>query len=212
MRCGPRASYRCEAIGSRRDILGQVWRHRICLALAYVLIFVGVAPLLYTLGWCQTHSLVPLKVPLPVSNGEYVFPFKVKLDSYYRIQVRANSSAGYHPEPCSSGVDGETCHKVVLNWKILTDSGDVVKEGAFTTDSYLPGGESQPFDAKRGSHLRLNLTIHREVNSARPAHAQLSVEEGSGVGEGIGLQLELGVVWALFVAGGGMALLSFLRH
>lgn len=157
---------------------------------------------------------MPLKVPLPARSGEYAFPFKVDLDSYYRIQVRADSSAGFQIDPCSSGVDVEKCHEVDLSWKIVTDSGDVVKEGAYRVRPILPGGsvEVGMFDAKGGSRLRMDLTVHREINGAKPADAQLSVEEGSDMGVGLGMQLELGVVWALIVAGGGIALLSFLRR
>jgi hypothetical protein len=180
--------------------------------LAYLFILAGAAPLLRSLYWWQTHSLVPLKVSLPVRSGEYAFPFKVDLDSYYRIQVRVNSSAGFQIDPCP-GVDVEKCHKVDLNWKILTDSGDVVKEGAFTVRPLLSGGvQVGMFDAKRGSRLRMDLTVHREINGAKPADAQLSVEEGSDMGVGLGMQLELGVVWAVILAGGGMALLSFLSR
>lgn len=178
--------------------------------LAYSLILVGATPLVRSLYWWQTHSLVPLKVPLPVRSGEYVFPFKVDLDSYYRIHVRVASPLRFQIDPCS-GVDVNKCNPVDLSWKILADSGDVVNEGAFTTDPYLPGDrESEPFDAKRGSRLHLDLTVHRDTNGAKPDHAQLSVEEGSDLDVGEAMQLEMAVVWAVIVAGGGMVLLSYL--
>ena len=68
------------------------------------------------------------------------------------------------------------------------------------------------FDAKKGSRLRMDLAVRREINGAKPVDAQLSVEEGSDLGEGKLMMLEFAVLWAVFVMGGGIALLSVLTR
>ena len=170
-------------------------RRRVLLRVAFLSVFLGVAPLVY-LFWLGAN-LEPLSMPLSLKSGEYTSPFfTTNLNDVYQVEI-------YFLPPGRTPLN--------LDWKIVDRTGAVIQSGSYrdyeTESNDVILGE---YRSRRGSRQRIIMRIHQDIQ-APDTHPRLHIglpQRGLDIAEGY-LPLALGWV-ALFGGAGVITLLVLL--
>ncbi len=168
---------------------------KILLGTATFLLVLGAAPFGYLSWFGFSHNLAPLSFALPLQRGEYTSPsFKTDLNEGYQIYIYF---VPYHRTPLQ------------LNWKIVDDTGAMLKHGSYREDTQPLYGNNVILDrqyrTRRGLRQKIIVTILQDVIPASPIpslHIGLP-EETLGMAYGTGAA----VLWAAVIGGLGVILL-----
>jgi hypothetical protein len=147
--------------------------------------------------WVNTHNAEPLSVKLALTRGEYTSPYFITdLDGAYQIEL--DWAGGGFP-------DRQTM--IDLDWKIVDESGTVIREGAYNDAT---GGANDillgSYSPKLGQRQRIVVNIHQDAggNSPNPRLEIGQPEVGLDLAEGF---TPLAIEWTGAVAGVGVIVL-----
>ena len=194
------------------------WR-RILTCIACLLVVVGIAPLAYLSWWINVHDWNPMTMSLPLEHGEYTSPFfTTDLNKPYYLVVISDRIRDGQTASCIEGskvIDSYACAGVgrILNidWKIVNEQGTVMQQGIYN-DRIYSGVETRlgEYLVKPGSHLKINLRIHEDVQGFDFAHPKLQFQPNPEYGLENAYGAAAFMAWAAFVAGAGVVILLIL--
>jgi len=179
------------------------WR-RILIALAFLLVVVGVTPFALLLWFGYAHNSQPLSMPLPLKQGKYTSArFRTDLDEPYMIQVEFADSShrgiGLNPDAIFD-----------LDWKIVDANGTMIQQGTQNTRlSWANGVNLGEYHPKRGVAQRFILNLHRDIVESEGSNVTLEVNSTEDP-EGMAIGYYVLRLWAIVVAGSGSILLAVL--
>jgi len=167
---------------------------RILVGIALLLVLAGLAPLASLFWLRHAHHLEPLSVPISLKRGEFTSPFfTTDLDDDYQIEIY------FLPVPRTP---------LNLDWKILSETGAVIRSGSYTDDGGNDAIFERRFRPKIGSRQKITLNIHDDVEGVASdvrLHVGLperGLEQSYAFAEAI--------MWAAIIAGAGGIMLFIL--
>ena len=179
------------------------WR-RIPIALALLLIAVGVTPIALLLWFRRAHNFQPLSMPVPLKQGKYTSAiFRTDLDEPYMIQLEFSDSSHR-----SMGLNPDAV--LDLDWKIVDANGTMIQQGAQNTRlSWANSVNLAEYHPKRGAAQQLIFSLHRDIVEPQGSNVTLEINSTEDP-EGMAIGYYMFLWWAIVVAGSGSILLAIL--
>ncbi len=157
-----------------------------------------------------------MTMTMPLRLGTYASPyFTTDLDKPYYLVVVSDRILDGQGASCMEGakpIDSLACAGVGrildMDWEIVNEQGTVMQQGTYN-DRIYSGEEAKlgEYLAKLGSHLKVRLSIDRDVQGFESAHPKLEFQPNPEYG----LENSYGIaafgIWAGIVAGPGVLLL-----
>jgi hypothetical protein len=169
----------------------------ILIIVASLLIVIGIAPAADLFMWSKAHNLFPLRMPLPVKNGEYTSPFfKTDLDDTYEIEIYTSDYPAQKAQ-------------MDLDWKIVDDRGTIIKQGTYSDridSGYETIGVYRP---KLGLHQRIIVRIQNVIQGTGAAHPILLIGLPDRNNDFYNAR-DIFTAWAYITVGPGALLLLYL--
>ena len=163
---------------------------------ACLLIVIGIAPPA-SLFFGGSHNFFPLKMPLPLTKGEYTSQiFTTDLDDAYEIYIIP---------------DDFRTKKIQLNldWKIVDESGNVIQQGRYrelTETNWVTIGE---FQSKINRRQKIIVKVNQNVEGIGTAQPRLIIGLPQRNSDYYDVR-DIFNAWAVIIAGPGAILLLFL--
>jgi hypothetical protein len=172
--------------------------NKILVCVGWLLVVAGIAPGAYLLARLGgSHHAKPLSVPVSLKRGTFTSPyFTPDSSGKYLVELNWNSFPARQTD-------------VELDWKIESDNGSVIQQGAFSGilrgSNTVTLGEYQPAQRQR---QRITLNIHQDVAGTS---ADTMVEIGPpDATASLSYAIPMVAGWAAFVAIPGAILLLVL--
>jgi hypothetical protein len=153
-----------------------------------VTILVVLSPLLFTTFMLHSHNWDPLRAALMLSPGRYQSPeFATDLDGTYVVSLVFDEMPDTNREDCLIGEElaNGSCKSLSptlnFNWTIIGDDGSIQNRGHFKVHG-ITGAKNEveamlgTFEAKRGGHQKIVLSILSDAGELNTAHPRLKVE------------------------------------
>ena len=196
----------------------QLRRH---VKLGFILILIGMTPLLYTTYRTFAHNWTPLTVPVILTPGEFQSPdFKTDLTGTYIVSLVFERGLPFgkevsDKERCMIGDDfpkgscNSDTRTLYVNWSVVPGTASMglateYKPGTFSFTSDKIEAELGRFEAKRGNPQKITLKILRNAGTLNAAHPKLKVEAHRIYWEEWIILGQLAFLWAIVLGAVGV--------
>jgi hypothetical protein len=157
-----------------------------------------------------------MTMPLSLKGGTYTSPsFMTDLNEPYDLVLVSDRILDGQDTSCLEGAKVKDSHYcrgagriLDADWKIVDERGTVTQQGAYNDRIY--SGEETKFGEyvpERGSHPRVFLRIHQDVQGLEFAHPKLEIHANPEYSLGSGYAWAAFMIWAGVVAGPGVIIL-----